>query len=136
LNIPSDAPPAFLLDANRQGNGRKPWPDDFDNRSVSFTTDFPSGTFLRTHRVHRVILVQKSGAILGADLAHILRRWQDGGIRIERVWFDAPALPELLQVPRPSWYRIMFQRALASFGLHRASGGGFGAWIPEASSGG
>src|SRR5260370_21089650 len=32
LNLPSDAPPAFLLDANRRGDGRKIQPDEFDNR--------------------------------------------------------------------------------------------------------
>src|SRR5262249_50194864 len=33
LSLPSDAPPAFLLDANRKGT-RKMIPDEFDNRSV------------------------------------------------------------------------------------------------------
>ena len=43
---------------------------------------------------------------------------------------------ERFEVKRPSWYRVMFQRALMAFGLRRALGGGFGAWIPDSSSGG
>src|SRR5262249_53351888 len=45
LELHGDAPPAFLLDANRSAAARKMQPDEFDNRSVSFTTDFPSLTF-------------------------------------------------------------------------------------------
>ena len=58
LQIPLDAPPAFLLDDNRQGNGQM-LPDEFDNRSVCFTTDFPSVTFLLAHGIQRALLVQK-----------------------------------------------------------------------------
>src|SRR5262245_19413768 len=34
LNLPVDSPPAFLLDANRAGDGRKMGPGEFDNRSI------------------------------------------------------------------------------------------------------
>ena len=37
-----DAPPAFLLDADRLGEGRPITPGWFDNRWVAFATDFPS----------------------------------------------------------------------------------------------
>src|SRR5579859_3707035 len=76
LNLPFDAPPAFLLDANRQG-WRKMIPGEFDNRSVSFTTDFPSANFLAAQGIERVILVQKGKLEPQPDLAHTLRRWQD-----------------------------------------------------------
>lgn len=33
-------------------------------------------------------------------------------------------------------YGAMFQRVLSSIGFRRASGGGFGAWLPETSAGG
>src|SRR4051812_19923908 len=56
LNLPDDAPPAFLLDANRHGT-RKMMSDEFDNRSVSFTTDFPSATFLTAKGIQQIILV-------------------------------------------------------------------------------
>src|ERR1043166_8208987 len=38
ISMPPDAPPAFLLDANRHGGGSPILPDQFDNRSVCFTT--------------------------------------------------------------------------------------------------
>src|SRR5262249_25610457 len=56
-------------------------PDEFDNRSISFTTDFPSANFLAAHGIARVMLVQKSSAEPQPDLAHSLRRWQDGGVK-------------------------------------------------------
>lgn len=131
LNLPSDAPPAFLLDADRQGGGRTIANDEFDNRSVSFTTDFPSANFLVSKGIGRVMLVQRNRVEPQSDLAHTLRRWQDGGLELERLRLDAPSAPESFEVARPSWYGAMFQRVLASIGLRRARSGGFGAWGPE-----
>ncbi len=136
LNLPFDAPPAFLLDANRRGDGRKREPDEFDNRSISFTTDFPSANFLGAHGIQRVMLVQKNSFEPQSDLAHSLRRWQDGGLKLERLRLDPPSRPESFEVARPSWYGAMFQRALSSIGLRRSGSGGFGAWVPESSAGG
>src|SRR5580704_6773398 len=42
-----DAPPAFLLDARRAAQEVSPRPGQFDNRSVSFPTDFPSAERLK-----------------------------------------------------------------------------------------
>jgi hypothetical protein len=136
LKLAGDAPPAFLLDANRQGDGRKMMPDEFDNRSISFTTDFPSANFLIARGIQRVVLVQRTNADPQSDLAHSLRRWQDGGIKLERIGIDFPSRPESFEVARPSWYGAMFQRALASIGLRRSGAGGFGGWIPDSSAGG
>src|SRR5262249_55688175 len=36
IRIPSNAPPAFLLDARRRGDGRSLHPEAFDNRSICF----------------------------------------------------------------------------------------------------
>lgn len=136
LPIPPDAPPAFLLDANRRGDGRTMLPGEFDNRSICFTTDFPSANFLTAHGFQRALLVQKNNLRPQSDLAHTLRRWQDGGISLERVAVDAPvARPEPFEVSRPSWYRAMFQRALAAMGFLRAKSGGFGAWVPDSHAG-
>jgi len=135
-SLPFDAPPAFLLDANRCGDGRKMEPEAFDNRSVSFTTDFPSANFLASHGIHRALLVQRNRAEPQSDLAHSLRRWQDGGLKLERLMLDALSEPESFEVTRPSWYGAMFQRALSSIGLRRSGTGGFGAWVPESSAGG
>jgi hypothetical protein len=136
--LPFDAPPAFLLDANRYGYGRKMEPDEFDNRSISFTTDFPSAIFFASAGIKRVVLVQKSQVEPKPDLTHSLRRWQDAGLLLERKGLDCPGPPERFQVARPPWYGAMFQRALSSIGLRRAgmAMGGFGSWMAESSSGG
>lgn len=136
LKLPSDAPPAFLLDFNRHGDGRKLEPGEFDNRSVSFTTDFPSAIFLASQGIQRVILIQKDSADIQSDLAHSLRRWQEGGLKLERLLLDNPSVPETFQVNRPSWYGAMFQRVLCQFGLQRSGTGGFGGWLPVSSAGG
>jgi len=136
LKIPREAPPVFLLDANRQGAGVRILPDEFDNRSVCFTTDFPSANYLMTHGIKSVLLVQRERLEPQADLAHVLRRWQDAGLPLQRMRIEQPTQRERFEVKRPSWYGTMFQRALAAFGLRRAPGGGFGAWIPESSAGG
>jgi hypothetical protein len=136
LNIPVDAPPVFLLDANRQGLALSLAPGRFDNRAVCFTTDFPSANFLLSHGIGRVLLVQKDALQPQSDLAHTLCRWQDAGISLETVCLDLTSPPEAFTVSRPSWYGVVFQRALAVFGLRRAGGGGFGAWVPTPGSGG
>ena len=136
LELPADAPPAFLLDANRAGEGRTMDPGEFDNRSTSFTTDFPSANFFASHGFNRMLLVQNDRLEPRPDLAHSLRRWQDAGFILERKRADSPAPPDHFEVPRPSWYGAMFQRALASIGLRRAANGGFGSWVPDSSGAG
>ena len=64
LALPPEAPPAFLLDANRRGV-EEPFAGCFDNRSVSFITDFPSSNFLLAHQIH--------DRLLGLD--HHLAEW-------------------------------------------------------------
>jgi hypothetical protein len=136
VSLPNDAPPTFLLDSNRHGNWRKMQPDEFDNRSVCFTTDFPSAKYLLAQGVQGVLLVQRDQRIPQQDLAHILRRWQDEGLVLRTIATAVPGQIENLQVDRPSWYGAMFQRALAAVGLRRSRTGGFGAWIPDSASGG
>src|SRR5258708_7382248 len=127
--------PAFLLDANRRGEGLTPAPGRFDNRSVSFTTDFPSGTFLVANGIFRVVLIQSGREDAQQDLAHTLRRWQDGGISIEMKRLDVAGPPLPFQVPVPSGFGLLWQRALGTLGLRRYGLGGFGGFVPTPSAG-
>src|SRR6202035_543053 len=104
-----------------------------DNRSVSFATDFPSANFLLAHGMRRFVLVQSSGDQPQRDLAHTLRRWQDGGLRagLNRPCAAGPSMP--CRIEKPLLFRWVFQRALAALGLHRATQGGFGGQVPEPS---
>lgn len=133
--LPDDAPPAFLLDANRFGSG-KPNPGKFDNRWVVLPQDFPSSGFLRDHNFKDVLLVQTSGGQPGIDLAHVLLRWQEGGytISVRSPTDNEPA--RQITVNRPNWFRHTFYAALAMTGLRRNSAGGFGGVVPFPSSGG
>jgi hypothetical protein len=134
--LPFDAPPAFLLDSNRVGDGLSVQPGEFDNRSISFTTDFPSANYFAANGIERVCLIQRDRLLPHQDLAHSLRRWQEAGFILERRRINFPEPRERFEVPRPTWYGAMFQRALAAVGFRRAWSGGFGGWMPAASAGG
>ena len=137
LNLPADAPPAFLLDSNRLlGTTRPVNPGMFDNRWMVFPQDFPSASFLLANGIQKALLVQKDQREPQDDLAHTLLRWQEGGIAILSKKLDDNAAPVAITVKRPSKYRAAWYRALAQIGLRRSSGGGFGSYTPVASSGG
>ena len=136
LSLPADGPPAFLLDAQRRyGTGVKPVPGKFDNRSISLPTDFPSGLFLRSHGIQRVVLVQQTDAVPQEDLAHTLLAWQETGLPILVVTTSAGGPPQPIRVARPSNFRILWYRLLATLGLRRNPLGGFGGMIPTPSAG-
>jgi hypothetical protein len=100
------------------------------------STGFPSANFLASHGLKRVILIQCGHVEPQTDLAHSLRRWQDAGFTLERKRIDSPDPIEAFVVPRPSWYRSMFQRMILMMGLRPSGTGGFGNWVPEKSAAG
>ena len=76
-----EAPPAFLLDSRRFPRGKAASPGQFDNRWMVFPQDFPSGKLLLSRGLRRAVVVRE-GPLMD-DLAHVLRRWQEAGVRIE-----------------------------------------------------
>jgi len=134
LGLLPDAPPAFLIDKYRLAGGAQPSPGTFDNRWVVLAQDFPSGVFLASHGIRGVLLLEPAGWLDG-DLAHVLRRWQEAGLPLERL---DPASPSRvpLDVPRPSRFRALLYRTGVLFGLRRNAAGGFGAKVPVPSQGG
>lgn len=132
-SLPPDAPPAFLLDSNRLRPAVAPGPGTFDNRWVVFPQDFPSAALLRSRGVSDVLVIQQ-GERPQEDLAHVLLRWQQGGLRIMAA-SPADTAPRPLTVTRPSWYRLAWYRALTAARLRRNNAGGFGAVIPIATGG-
>lgn len=136
LQLPPEAPPAFLLDSRRQSPGGAPEPGRYDNRWLVFPQDFPSASFLLSRRIHRVLLIQEAGRARPADdLAHVLRRWQEAGIEM-LLLHPGEGVPAAFQVAKPSRFRNLSYRALAILGLRRNSVGGFGSVIPLPPSGG
>jgi len=136
LRLPPDAPPVFLLDSNRFNGGAFATPGRFDNRWWIFPQDFPSANFLLSRKIQSVVLVQTQPGRLQKDLAHVLLLWQQAGLHILSAGMNDQVSPQPLQVERPDSFRALWYRALVLAGLRRNSAGGFGAIIPEPSSGG
>jgi hypothetical protein len=135
LPIAPDAPPAFLLDARRRGEGLTVTPGMFDNRSISLPTDFPSANVLLSRGIRRVLLIQQDRLDPQVDLAHTLRRWQEAGIEIHAKMLDDAQAPTRIDVPKPPRFRLMFYSLLALMGLRQNPMGGFGGVLPVPSAG-
>lgn len=126
--LPPSAPPAFLLDSRRFPRGRTAEPGKLDNRWMVFPQDLPSGNLLLASGLGRAVVLREDA--LMDDLAHVLRRWQEGKVRIEEKLANESGPPRPVEVPRPFRYRHMWYRALAVLGLGRNDAGGFGMRVP------
>lgn len=129
------ASPVFLVDANRQRPLQPIRPGLFDNRSVLFATDFPSASFLTSQRIERVLLICEQAGNIDRDLAYVLWTWQRAGISltIKRGIDPGPIEPFSIG---GWWYLFNFRHRISSaFRLWRNPQGGYGWFVPEASSG-
>jgi hypothetical protein len=133
--LPRDAPPAFLLDSRRGGGRSDPGPGSYDNRWIALPQDFPSGSLLASRGIREGILIQRGGLEIPTDLAHVLRRWQESGLRIRIIDLATGQAAADVSVPAPSRFKRAWYAAIALFGLRRSNVGGFGSTIPEATSG-
>jgi hypothetical protein len=131
IQLSPEAPPAFLLDADRRVARLASAPGRFDNRSVCFPTDFPSAEFLSVHGIHQAIIVQRSNTV-AADLVQALIMWQKSGIQLFRVSNSTAAVPSLVVLVQPSWLRRLWNRISIALGLPRGELG-FGGIIPTGS---
>jgi hypothetical protein len=130
LTIPSGAPPAFLLDANRRRSRFRLSAGDFDNRSVCFTTDFPSAELLSENGIHTVILVQRDSHP-EADLARVLASWQSDELSLLQKDIGYAVGLARLRIEPPRWWERAWQWILNT-GLHRSPLGGFGDIVQSA----
>jgi hypothetical protein len=138
MQLPPAASPAFLLDHDRRTGtaGVRLEPGVFDNRSVSLSTDFPSGHLLRSKGIDRAVVLQPRPGRPQADLCHTLLRWQRAGVAIEVQHVGSAGPPRPVTVDRSSGFGRVWQRALALLGLRRSPMGGFGGTLPEPGGGG
>jgi hypothetical protein len=127
------APPAFLLDSRRRGIGLTFRPGDFDNRSISLPTDFPSANFMLANRVRDAIVLQELEGTPQQDVSHTLRRWQEAGIGILTSTPGGPSLTVVVQ--RPPRFRHIWYGLLARMGLRQNPLGGYGGFLPVPSAG-
>jgi hypothetical protein len=128
LQFGANASPAFLLDSCRMAPGQSITAKVFDNRWKTFPQDYPSARFLEERGICRVVLIQEHSGQPQEDLSHVLLRWQQAGIRVEVFGTKLGVEPAQLSVNRPSYFRALWQRALAVLGLRRGAAGGFGDW--------
>jgi hypothetical protein len=133
---PAAAPPAFLIDADRQTARRDLSPGAFDNRSVVFATDFPSAALLARHGIRRAVVVRERPGPIGDDLAHALQLWQQDGVGLTQKWLSDPGPPAPLTLPRPRWWAGLWRRLRALLpGSGRNAAGEFGVFLPHPSGG-
>lgn len=133
LSLPADAPPAFLLNADRLDHtGDSVTPGRYDNRWCVVPQDMPSAEFMRDAGIARFVLVSDR---VREDIAHVLCRYQDAGIAILRA-DDLAATPVAVTVDKPPDYKSLFYRFQVFAGLRRNAAGGFGGVVPDPQSSG
>ena len=125
LKLPPDAPPVFLLDSMRRVARTEVRPGVFDNRSICFTTDFPSAEFLISSGIRKIIVVQESTAF-APDLLETLVCWQSGGVQIFLKERTGIADPAAVTARRPSVLKRLWLRVAFALGMHKGELGGFG----------
>jgi hypothetical protein len=135
-HIRADAPPVFMLDSLRMRGAAKS-PGTYDNRWSIFAQDMPSAAFLLKQGINKVLVRTKEEEVnptarIQDDLTHVLRRYQDAGIKI----LHTDGRNEIREtiVSTPSHFKSLFYRFQVSFGLRRNSAGGFGGRIPDSQS--
>jgi len=133
IPLAKDAPPAFLLDADRRVARIDLAPGSFDNRSVCLSTDFPSAEFLLAQGIRQAVIVQENASVAG-DLIQALLGWQRSGIALFRKKSSDAGPPVSVVVEKPSFLRAFWHRLGVALGLRRGELGAFGGIVP--SSGG
>jgi len=131
-NLSPAALPAFLVDSNRNKSTPAGIDTYFDNRSISFPSDFPSAEYLRLAGISRVVLVKRGSSVEQSDLAQTLRRWQDAGLQIQLKRLDNESGPAPYFVKQPSRLLAVWLAVRAYF---LRSESGFGVSVTRGSSG-
>jgi hypothetical protein len=127
------APPAFLLDSRRHAPGWKTQFGTFDNRSMTFPTDFPSAAKLREYSISHVLVIQQS-AKLQDDLTYTLRQWQESGLPIELLEPGPHAQRRPCAIRKVTTLGLWWMRVVTFLTFRRDRRGSFGGMLVEPSS--
>lgn len=95
ITINDDAPPAFLLDANRI-NRFKMSEKVYDNSWDVYSQDVPTAHFLLNNGINGIIL---RSDIIRKDVAKILYDYQKGGLTI--FYTNGYELPKIIKIKKP-----------------------------------
>lgn len=131
IALAKDARPVFLLDANRRDPNPGSLEGRYDNRWIVLPQDFPSAGYLKSQGISSCTLIQRGPQDPAEDLAHVLLRWQQGGITIRSIELTTGRVIEPLIITPPSSFRRAWYATIALLGLRRSNVGGFGANVPE-----
>lgn len=133
-DLPLDAPPAFLIDANRLTAVQPLLPNVFDNRWMVFTTDFPSPRTLIERGITNVHILHDG--TLRDDLVAVLRLWQRGGLGLSQIHVESLNEPRPLELPSAWWSTLSTagRRLWLRLTLKPHRSGGFGGFVMDASS--
>jgi hypothetical protein len=126
-----DAPPVFLLDADRMRPRRPIFGGDFDNRWQVFPQDFPSAAMLTERGFTRVVFIQRGSMVPQSDLAGVLRIWQEAGMSIDAKDVLSAEPPQPTRIASPPWYRQLWQGVVTMFGMQPKPSAGFGYVVPR-----
>jgi hypothetical protein len=126
-----DAPPVFLLDADRMRPTRPVRGGDFDNRWQVFPQDLPSAALLAERGFTRVVLIQRGSIAPQSDLASVLRPWQEAGMAIEAKDVLNLKPPHSIRIELPPWYRRAWQGLMSLLGMRQSPRAGFGYVVPR-----
>lgn len=119
-SFPEGAPPAFILDSRRLANvPHSEHKEVFDNRWMVFPEDLPAASYLRSHGIDKIILVQENRLEPQEDLARVLIRLQQAGFEIQTVQFTSNEPPRRIVVKSPSILKTARFRALRLLKLIR-----------------
>jgi hypothetical protein len=134
LNLSPQAPPVFILDANRGGLAVPYGPGWFDNRSFVTPSDFPSADYFRSHGISKVILLQPTPNI-NADLLQVLLRLQRDGMIMATQAPWKPWAPSPLTVKPPMFIISAWEWLRRKLDYRRDPFHGcFGGVVPSSSS--
>ena len=89
----------------------------------------PSGSFLLKQKITKIIVRTEPEKKISDDLSHIVRRYQEAGIKIKAAFGDNEISD--ITVPKPSRFKSLFYRFKVTMGLSRNAAGGFGSKIPD-----
>ena len=133
LKLRPDAPPVFLLNADRMKSTDPALiPGSYDNRWCVLPQDMPSASYLSAAGISQVLLVADR---VRDDIAHVLCRYQDAGLTLRHMTHIGAAAVRLV-VTSPGLYKSFLYRLGVFTGLHRNAAGGFGAMVPDTTTSG
>lgn len=131
LNLPPNAPPAFILDSRRLKGDQAMRKVLFDNRWMVFPQDFPTASYLTERGIKKVMVVQEMLSRPQRDLADVLLHWQRSGIQIFLKEALGNNLPSEIIISAPNQFTEFIQDLLTSVGLREESIGGFGSTVGD-----